>query len=484
MGSTARQLHEEFVTNEQGTTPEEVVMLTLLPLFSTQVYVLLLRINPLTFLRRNLWLTTVVDTVLQTGPLVLSVTVLSDYVACVCFTLLCAGLTLWVFHHLSSSKCVRGKKPVLPKKPPETAPSQVPSVTLLRSQVLCMTCASILAVDFPSFPRRFAKTKLSGISFMDAGVGTFVALAALVSPEGKGRQLQKSFDHLWKVIKGSLILVMLGLIRVLTVKGIDYQSPVLEYGIHWNFFFTFACVKVVSTLLYIVLSPAYDAAVCCALLAAYELALRFTGLNAFLSNEDRAGFLAANKEGLTSLVGYVALYIGTVSVVRLIVYRPRTRIRDWVNGTLQCTILSAAGFAVTYLLHIHVSPVSRRLANASYCTWMISLATLTYGVYIMVEVLQALLEDPAQVDMNSLEVKRVEDCQRKVPGPLLVWDAVNYNAMGMFLLGNVLTGLVNMMLEARTAGSLTCLFVLFSYLLFLVFFSVSMYTKKVRIKLS
>ena len=43
----------------------------------------------------------------------------------------------------------------------------------------------ILAVDFPIFPRRLAKTDLYGYSLMDVGVGIFVVANAIVSPEAR-----------------------------------------------------------------------------------------------------------------------------------------------------------------------------------------------------------------------------------------------------------------------------------------------------------
>lgn len=44
-------------------------------------------------------------------------------------------------------------------------------ITLFRGGNLLMTCLSILAVDFPAYPRRFAKTELFGFSLMDTGAG-------------------------------------------------------------------------------------------------------------------------------------------------------------------------------------------------------------------------------------------------------------------------------------------------------------------------
>lgn len=51
---------------------------------------------------------------------------------------------------------------------------------IFRSVVLITTCIAILAVDFPAFPRRFAKTANYGRSIMDVGVASFIFCQALV----------------------------------------------------------------------------------------------------------------------------------------------------------------------------------------------------------------------------------------------------------------------------------------------------------------
>lgn len=47
-----------------------------------------------------------------------------------------------------------------------------------------------------------------------------------------------------KSLTSSLPLLVIGLGRLVSVKGIDYHEHVSEYGLHWNFFFTLAATKV------------------------------------------------------------------------------------------------------------------------------------------------------------------------------------------------------------------------------------------------
>lgn len=64
---------------------------------------------------------------------------------------------------------------------------QRPFITNMRSFVNVSTALVILAVDFPVYPRRFAKTETFGTGFMDIGVGCFVVSNGLVCPEARGK---------------------------------------------------------------------------------------------------------------------------------------------------------------------------------------------------------------------------------------------------------------------------------------------------------
>lgn len=52
-------------------------------------------------------------------------------------------------------------------------------VTLYRSQMMLLTVLSILAVDFPAFPRKFAKTETTGISLVCSLVFSLACLSLI-----------------------------------------------------------------------------------------------------------------------------------------------------------------------------------------------------------------------------------------------------------------------------------------------------------------
>ena len=115
-----------------------------------------------------------------------------------------------------------------------------------RAYVNIATAVSILAVDFSIYPRRFAKTETYGTGLMDVGVGSFIVANSLVSQEARGTATPRlSFmKSVIKELRAVLVLFGLGLLRFAAVKTTDYQEHVSEYGVHWNFFLTLACVRV------------------------------------------------------------------------------------------------------------------------------------------------------------------------------------------------------------------------------------------------
>lgn len=55
---------------------------------------------------------------------------------------------------------------------------------------------------------------------------------------------------LTKATKDTIPLIFLGVGRYFLLKSLDYHVPIQEYGVHWNFFFTLAVVKVNVELMY------------------------------------------------------------------------------------------------------------------------------------------------------------------------------------------------------------------------------------------
>ena len=82
-----------------------------------------------------------------------------------------------------------------------------------------------------------------------SGVGLFVCLHGVVAREVRGHAVTRItvgqyFGGVLHAIQSVIPLVVLGCARLVATWGVEYQEHVSEYGVHWNFFFTLAIVKV------------------------------------------------------------------------------------------------------------------------------------------------------------------------------------------------------------------------------------------------
>lgn len=88
------------------------------------------------------------------------------------------------------------------------------------------------------------------------GVGLFVCLHGVVAREVIRHPVTKTtvrqyFSGILHTIRSAIPLLVLGCARLVATRGVQYQEHVTEYGIHWNFFFTLAVVKVLYPYMYI-----------------------------------------------------------------------------------------------------------------------------------------------------------------------------------------------------------------------------------------
>lgn len=98
---------------------------------------------------------------------------------------------------------------------------------------------------------------------MDIGVGSFVFAQGLMQARkpmaSSCNQLAQQFSL---AIRRCLPLFALGFARLLVVKSSNYQEHVTEYGMHWNFFFTLACLPPLMVWIRLIFNWLSDFAVC------------------------------------------------------------------------------------------------------------------------------------------------------------------------------------------------------------------------------
>nr|CAI5839130.1 unnamed protein product [Callosobruchus analis] len=323
-------------------------------------------------------------------------------------------------------------------------------ITNHRSFIFIMTMVSILAVDFKIFPRRYAKTGCFGYSLMDSGVGLFIFSNGIVSPEAKGKR-----EAIKKSVTNSIILIFLGIARLISTIYTSYKVPESEYGIHWNFFITLAMLKIFSSFILTIFSIEYIHINATMLILAHEVLLE-NGLAMFVfENTERTNLIKANKEGLVSIVGYLSLYLYSVYFGYIINRQEKASVK--VLRCLKHAIISL----ILHVVFTHYFGISRRLANAGYCYWVLFL-----GIYSLVShfIVQEYLSDRSFLSSY-------------------LFCAINYNGLVFFLLANVLTGLVNLTIDTNSVGPVTTLAILSIYSLLCCGVVSILYNKRIKVKI-
>ncbi|KAF1914412.1 GWT1-domain-containing protein [Ampelomyces quisqualis] len=346
-----------------------------------------------------------------------------------------------------------------------------PFITNYRGAMMVITCVAILAVDFRVFPRRFAKVENWGTSLMDMGVGSFVFTAGVVSvrsalKEGAGRRPSLS-KRLVTSTRHSIPLLVLGTVRLISVKGLDYAEHVSEYGIHWNFFFTLAFLPPFVALFQSVfdLVPSY-AVLSCLLAAVYEIALDWTSLGSYILVAPRTNILSQNREGIFSFIGYLAIFLagqslGSIALPRQVPLPKDASPVDFLRKTMLGR-LAIASLIWTALFYFSTSyyglrlSVSRRIANLPYFLWVSSFNSYQITICCAIETLLF-------PDLYKTPSSAVDEKQKTREATSTVLHAFNRNGLAVFLVANLLTGLVNMTMPTLHMGVLQSMGVLGVY---------------------
>lgn len=424
-----------------------------------------------------------------------------------------------------------------------------PFLTFYRGSMLVATTLAILAVDFPIFPRRFAKVETWGTSLMDLGVGSFVFSAGVVSARAVLREQQLLAEskkeqyaigiagRIIKACRHSIPLLVLGLIRLISVKNLDYAEHVTEYGVHWNFFFTLALlppfVEAVDCLLALVTpasvpspsasssessrtitSPSrlsersvrYDV-IALFIILTYELLLNNTNLLSFILISPRtptSSLLAKNREGVFSFFGYLAIFLSGRSTGILVCQFQLTKAKSATvlpKGTstqrieaskiheerrkviIPLLALRAITYSTLYWstssVYILNLTVSRRLANLPYVLWIIAFNDAQLLLF-------ALIEAVGPSYTFSTTKSSIEDDTNIQPASEIaskIMTAFNKNGLVIFLIANLLTGLVNLSINTLDMGNTSAMGVLLVYAAIVTGVAVGLDYAKLHIKI-
>ncbi|XP_063811071.1 phosphatidylinositol-glycan biosynthesis class W protein [Pseudophryne corroboree] len=476
-----KQLKEAFVSNLNGTSIEEISLgssvATLCMLYRGLMYIYIYqKIGD--FGHSWKW-HFILDFVLLVLPQVLSCTVLSDhlYLVPICV----ATLSFLLFHTIYiGRKSYKNKSPLSICKSFLNAQLEnrtVPAVTFLRVFINVVTAISILAVDFPIFPRRYAKTETYGTGVMDIGVGCFIFANAIVSPEARSQgDVASKSQRVIKQLMSVWPLLLLGFGRLISVKATEYHEHTSEYGIHWNFFFTLAIVRVLSAALFTLIPPQKIWIVAAVIISFYQFLLEMTNLKGFIlhgsdGKDTRVGFINANREGIFSSVGYIAIYMVGIQV-GLYILKKRMFVKEWITPIYKLAIISLLLFMGCTMLQIYVEPISRRMANLPFCMWVVAqcmawlcLILLCDLILVFARYLTPGSSVPSTWNIyhfSKENITTLRDSKKEIH--LCLIKAINRNQLLFFLLSNIMTGMVNMLIDTIHSNNLFSLFILITYM--------------------
>jgi glucosaminylphosphatidylinositol acyltransferase len=512
MANSYKTLKEDFVSNLPGGSIEEVHLVVLVcPVQASALFMPRPQLTPtqaaalfwsVLQARRGFFLeygpeAVIADFLLNVCGILFAMTLYSSSPLLLLGLLVVPAILLFV---LAPSGVVKEERPPHANGPAGLGPKGQrfnhlplrPFVTTYRGALMIITCMAILAVDFPVFPRRFAKVETWGTSLMDMGVGSFVFSAGVVAAKqvlrdehsgrktGLGRRLYVSTRHAFPILA-------LGLVRLFMVKGVDYAEHVTEYGVHWNFFFTLAFlppfVAIFQSLFALI--PSY-AMLALLLAIAYQVALESTGLQEFILIAPRSNLFSQNREGIFSFFGYLSIFLAGQSTGRYLLPQQSTRSAPPEHSRAQRKhlLLQLASWSVVWgaLLFFTTSyehglgmQVSRRLANLPYVLWVCFFNCSMIAITCLFETM--VFPDAHRAVAPMLEQKRY----RRHTSRIL--DAYNRNGLAIFLLANLLTGLINLTFDTIHMSAYPAMGVLVGYAIILTAVALTLDIRNITIKL-
>lgn len=279
---------------------------------------------------------------------------------------------------------------------------------------------------------------------------------------------RQSFHLVGRFLKPSLMLTCLGLCRTSAVYTFDHPQHVTEYGVHWNFFFTLAALPVAYLLLSAVsisisliwgiaeqwlpscwaskdVSRVLQAHVfrTCLCVLVHQLALSRSGLTQFILNDDRNGFFASNKEGICTLFGFTAIYSAGIDVGTVL----RGSVQYCRGVSMRRRTFLFAGFLLSIsafiFCELFVQRASRRLCNSAFIFFSLGFNLLSGFCLACIP--------------NTVEGLRPK---------AVVLDSINDNQLVVFLVSNLLVGLLNQATQTFFISTLSAHAITLGYTLY------------------
>ena len=376
------------------------------------------------------------------------------------------------------------------------------TITIYRGCILVLTIISILGIDFHIYPRRFGKTEITGYSLMDLGAASFIIMAAISSsakrhtqPPSEQRATTSTENQsvlsgpskrpsFHKQIQKMAPLLIMGTIRLITHKGIEYPEHNSEYGVHWNFFYTLAFVIPAAPLIKssIYANNQLHWILPISIFILYQYLLSFHNLQDFIVYAPRTcpistttgtwSILAriacdiwyANREGMVGCLAFTALYLicDYIACTYFWNYDKKVCIREASNEKCNIQVWETTKrlwFTVIALLatwQLLIAPpmfnllISRRSTNVVFCVWVLFVNLFQFvSIHTIVLLCYKLTTKPPRFSL-----------QLQAP---LILASFNRNGLYIFIIANLLTGIINLSIDTLSVSNHVAIGILLLY---------------------
>ncbi|XP_047987214.1 phosphatidylinositol-glycan biosynthesis class W protein-like [Leguminivora glycinivorella] len=205
--------------------------------------------------------------------------------------------------------------------------------------------------------------------------------------------------------------------------------------------FTLAVCKFLSTFLLFSSNRALFFSVL--IIFVHEVLLWYSLQDWVFGDEPRSSLLSANREGVSSCLGYVSMYLFAAHLKTELNNRSVTRIR------LLCKMFlgSVLVWTMSQVLHLY-RPASRTLANAGYCLYLEAVFLSISAFMYIIEVLFQDLENKLYFELPE------------------ILKVVNWNGLIYFLVCNLATGMINLSMRTLLVSTSMAIVIFVLYMAF------------------
>ncbi|XP_017127858.1 uncharacterized protein At4g17910 [Drosophila elegans] len=400
-----------------------------------------------------------VEFILVILPCILLVTVAVDYsyhIGLVMFL-----VTLWFLRRTKALERARIRSQF------DLGGNRPMAFSVLRALTHLITAICILAIDFGSFNRPYRKSRQFGAKLMDTGIGLFVFTMAMVS-----RRTRHLSDLRRSVLYSALPLILLGLARTVAILMLGYGQDAHEYGQHLNAFFTLGFTKFLGALAGLLArKDLHLLPLGFGILLVHQFGLSVLGISDYVMDEDveRSNLFDANREGLVSLPGFVALYLVSIYVNRWMVATTLLSYSELVRKLRRLFYLVLILWSL-FIICTYGIGISRVTCNFGYVIWMLAIGSTT--LWASFGAIDFVINSVMPWESNQLEEQEnglltgdtpVKGREKSIV-PFTINQALNQNGLTFFLVANILTGGVNMFLEPEDRSNFESVIILLVYM--------------------